>query len=323
MPGKRNWTDLQTHPRVLISSCLLGENVRYNGKNKKNNWLKDQLGPWVQWHPLCPEVAMGLGVPREPIQLEEGNSPGSPKLLSVQTRKDLTSQAGECFLGLIRSIVLSPPPLCAMILKSESPSCALHSAAVFNLVSNTPLAMPSQTNQAGLFARTALQTFPEIPAQEESELETPEQREQFVTQLFTYNAFLLTQTLAEPLDKYHQKNRLLLMTFSPSAERKLWKLAFQKNQYKPYKLALCELLRQPLEVSKKANMMNHLLGELKDTIRSEQKKEVQSLIEDFQNSKLHYPIPLGLLRTLAERSGRQELVSQSVFEPFPPAIKFR
>ncbi len=146
-------------PRIGISACLLGQNVRYDGGNKLDTWLRDELGKRVEWVPVCPETECGLGIPREPMELV--GSPHAPRLVTVDTGVDLTDRMREWIQGRLDRI--SSLGLHGFVFKAKSPSCAL-------------------APQAGLFAAAVVARFPSLPACDELALRDQRKRDWFTRQ---------------------------------------------------------------------------------------------------------------------------------------------
>jgi uncharacterized protein YbbK (DUF523 family) len=160
MPGKI---------KIGISSCLLGNNVRYDGGHKLDVYLRDILGQIVEWVPVCPEVEAGLSVPREPMQLY--GDPSAPRLITIGTRTDRTDD-------LMRLIEKKLPQLeqgiQGFVFKARSPSCAVRDA---------PRYSPAEEIvdvRAGLFAEAVIRRFPSMPVEDEERLRDPDIRDAFI-----------------------------------------------------------------------------------------------------------------------------------------------
>ena len=157
-------------PLVGISTCLLGENVRYDGGNTLDHFIRDTLGQYVDLVPVCPEVECGLGIPREPMRLE--GDPESPRLVIIRTRQDLTDQMIRWARQRVRR--LEKEDLCGFIFKSKSPSCGMEKVKVFN-----EKGVPVKQG-VGLFARTFRMHFPLLPVEDEGRIHDPMLRENFI-----------------------------------------------------------------------------------------------------------------------------------------------
>jgi uncharacterized protein YbbK (DUF523 family) len=165
---------VESKPRIGISACLLGEEVRYDGGHKRNAFLTEILGPYVEWVPVCPEVELGLGTPRPPIQLERRR--GAIRLVMPSTGRDLTSSMRE--YAERRVAELARLDLDGYILKSKSPSCGMEAVKVY------AAAGVASPEGRGLFAEALMSRLPELPVEEEGRLEDPRLRESFVQRVF-------------------------------------------------------------------------------------------------------------------------------------------
>jgi uncharacterized protein YbbK (DUF523 family) len=161
-------------PLVGISTCLLGENVRHDGGNKLNRYLRNTLGKYVDYLPVCPEVECGMSVPREAIQLVDIN--GNIHLVTVKTNIDMTEKMNYWIKKRIKD--LSKKQLCGFIFKSKSPSCGLSDAEVVRKKG-------IENNGTGLFAKSFIESFPMIPAVDEKVLNDLDLRGNFIEQIFS------------------------------------------------------------------------------------------------------------------------------------------
>ena len=221
--------------RVGISTCLLGEKVRFDGGHKLDQYAVGTLGRYVDWVPVCPELEMGLGVPREALRLI--GDPEAPRLVTVKSRVDHT----EGMLTWARDRVeqLRGLALDGYLLKSKSPSCGMERVRVY-----TDAGMPSRSG-LGLFARTLMNAMPLLVVEEEGRLNDPLLRESFVVRVFTHHRWRqLTRDCVRPghLVAFHARHKLLLMAHSERHLRTLGRLVARARTESPG-----ELLRQYAE----------------------------------------------------------------------------
>lgn len=162
--------------KIGISSCLLGEKVRYDGGHKLDHYLHDTLGRFVQWIPVCPEVECGLPVPREAMRLV--GDPDSPRLMTRTGRVDHTPRMMKWARKRLKE--LEGEDLSGFIFKSRSPSSGLRRVKVYG-PSGTPSAKGT-----GIFARAFINRFPVVPVEDDERLHNPQLRENFIERLFVY-----------------------------------------------------------------------------------------------------------------------------------------
>jgi len=173
MTTSNSETPSEAKPVVGISSCLLGENVRYNGEINLNKTLRNELGKAVTFVSVCPEVESGMPVPREPMDLFVVNE--DIRIVTLESHRDMTDLIVKWAAEKLNR--LAEQNLCGFILKARSPSCAISSAKVHS-------EQQLKSNGAGLFASALKQRFPELPVEEEEGLNTAAQRERFLQRVF-------------------------------------------------------------------------------------------------------------------------------------------
>lgn len=164
---------MQGKPLVGISSCLLGENVRYNGEVKLNPAVKYELGERVSFFPVCPEAESGMQVPREPMDLFEVNS--VVRIIALESQKDKTEIVSEWIESKLKE--LSVLNLCGFVFKARSPSCAINSAKIH-------IDSRIDPNGEGLFAKAFMEIFPLLPVAEEGRLQSEAERDRFLEKVF-------------------------------------------------------------------------------------------------------------------------------------------
>ena len=163
----RHFGDMAPPVRIGISQCLLGENVRHDGGHKRDDFLLEALGPHVEWVPVCPEVELGLGTPREPMRLV-GN-PHAPRLITINTGIDHTDAMNRFARQRVRE--LEALDLSGYVFKADSPSCG---------IGEIPL-------ETGLFAQAFMAHFPLIPVEDERRLHDPQAVQSFLERALGYH----------------------------------------------------------------------------------------------------------------------------------------
>lgn len=162
--------------RIGISACLLGERVRWNGDHKREPWLVDTVGKFVEWVAVCPEMELGLGTPRPPVQLERAAAKdGGTRLVEVESRRDLTQRMDAFAARRVQE--LRALDLGGFVLKAESPSCGLARVKVWNEGTST-------STGSGRFAEALLAALPDLPVEDEERLRDPGVCERFFERVF-------------------------------------------------------------------------------------------------------------------------------------------
>jgi uncharacterized protein YbbK (DUF523 family) len=203
--------------RLGISTCLLGEKVRYDGGHKLDHFLVDVLGQYVEWVPVCPEVEIGLSIPRESLRLV--GDPAAPRLVAPKSGADHTDRMHAWARGRLEQ--LAEMALCGFVLKKDSPSSGLFRVKVYN-----EHGMAERTG-TGIFPRELMNRFPLLPLEEEGRLNDMPLRENFIERIFAYRRW--TQLLRNDptpggLAHFHTAHKLTLMAHSPKHYTELGRL---------------------------------------------------------------------------------------------------
>lgn len=213
----------KTTVKLGISSCLLGERVRWNGDHKLDRFLADSLGQYVEYMPVCPEVECGFSIPREPFRLV-GN-PDSPRLVTSTTKQDHTDRMKDWARKRVEE--LEKEGLCGFIFKSKSPSSGMERVKVYN-----ERGIPSKVG-VGIFARAFMEHFPLLPVEEDGRLHDLKLRENFIERIFTFKRW--RETLAKDrtrgnLVNFHTMHKMLILSHSQAHHRMMGKLVGQAKE---------------------------------------------------------------------------------------------
>ncbi len=309
--------------RLGISTCLLGENVRYDGGHKLDRFLAHTLGEYVEWVPVCPEVETGMSVPREALRLV--GDPQAPRLVTIKTKRDYTERmeawARERLDGLAEI------GLHGFVFKSRSPSSGLYRVKIY-----TEEGMPSHSG-SGIFPREVMRRFPLLPLEEEGRLHDMHLRENFIDRVFAY--YRWTCLLAENptpggLVAFHTAHKLTLMAHSPSHYREMGRMVAQAGSQPwdeltaAYGRALMDGLSVMTSPGKHANVLQHLMGFLKEALSGEDKAELLAYIEDYRRGMVPLIVPLTLLKHHLARHDAPDWVHQQVYlHPYPKELLLR
>lgn len=308
--------------RVGISSCLLGNEVRYDGGHKRDRFLTDTLGQFFEWVPVCPEVELGLGTPRETLRLV--GDPGGPRLIFAKTGEDQTD-AMQTWAG-VRLEQLARLDLCGYILKSDSPSCGMERVRLYG-----PSGIPGK-NGVGIFARALMARFPLLPVEEEGRLHDLALRENFVERVFCYRRWrdLVAGRLTPGrLVAFHAAHKLLLLAHSPKHVAELGRLVAAAKHLPPaelearYGALFMTALRVRATAKKQVNVLHHILGYLKRDLDGRDKTELLALISDYHRGLVPLVVPLTLLKHHLARIRVPYLADQIYLSPHPKELMLR
>jgi uncharacterized protein YbgA (DUF1722 family)/uncharacterized protein YbbK (DUF523 family) len=308
--------------KLGISSCLLGNKVRFDGGHRWDRFITDTLGQYVAFVPVCPEVECGLGVPREPMRLV--GQAAAPRLLTVRTRQDLTDR----LLGWAEKRVeeLAREELDGFIFKAKSPSSGMARVKVYN-----DRGVPATTG-VGLFARVFMDHFPLLPVEDEGRLQDPEIRENFIERIFFHRRWreLLGQqpTLGD-LVAFHTRHKLQILAHSTDHYRRLGKLVARARErawpdlLTDYHTGAMQALGLKATVKKNTNVLHHLMGYFKKQLSADEKQELLEIIDSYHQGEVPLIVPVTLVIHYVRKYQEPYLQEQVYLHPHPLELKLR
>ena len=308
--------------RLGISSCLLGQAVRYDGGHKLDTFLRDTLSRYVEYVPVCPEVECGLGVPREAMHLVA--DPLGPRLVTIRSGIDHTEKM--LAWAHLRAAELEKEELCGFIFKSGSPSSGMERVKVYG-----PKGVPVK-NGVGLFADIFMLHFPLLPAEDDGRLNDPSLRENFIERIFALKAWresVRGSRIAGAVVDYHTRNKLLILSHSPKHYQAMGKVVALSGLMEAgqlmadYEALLMEALRVKATPAKHANVLQHMLGYFKTQLSPDEKQELLEIIDQHRKGILPLIVPITLIRHYVRRFHQPYLKQQTYVNPHPLELKLR
>ena len=308
--------------RIGVSACLLGREVRHDGGHKRDRFLTDVLAPHVEWVPVCPEVELGLGVPRATIRLESRD--GELHLIEPSSGTDRTRAMAEH--AARRSRELERLELCGYVLKKDSPSCGLERVRVY-----APRG-PAARNGRGLFAQALTDRLPLLPVEEEGRLADAGLRENWVERIFAYRrlrALFRGRWTPGELVAFHTAHKLLLLAHSEVGYRALGRLVARsaplprgelRARYEEGFMTTLAALASP---RRHTNVLQHAVGHLRAGLEPADRAELAELIEDYRKQLVPLAVPIALLRHHVRRLDVPYLRGQLYLEPHPKELMLR
>ena len=285
---------------VGVSTCLLGEKVRWDAGHKHSRYLTDILGQYLEFVPVCPEAEVGMGIPREPVHLE--GDPAAPQMIGNKSQTDWTERMNRWSRRKLKELV--PMGLSGYVLKKGSPSCGMERVPV----KGGKGGMPRKVG-VGLFAAELMRRLPLLPVEEEGRLNDPGLRENFVVRVFAYHrvqALFAGRFSRGEVVAFHARQKYLLMAHSPKHYKELGQLVAQVKDYTPaefrerYVTGYMEALTARATVAKNVNVLQHLLGYLKTDIGEREKADILRVIGIYRQG--HFALrPLNPPGNIAER----------------------
>ncbi|MFH1242852.1 MAG: DUF523 and DUF1722 domain-containing protein [Pseudomonadota bacterium] len=308
--------------RLGISSCLLGEEVRYDGGHKLDRFLRDTLGKYVEYVPVCPEVECGLGVPREAMRLE--GKIESPRLVTNRTKVDHTKRMLTWARRRVKE--LEKEDLWGFIFKSGSPSSGMERVKVYR-----DSRMPVK-NGVGMFARVFMEHFPLIPVEEDGRLYDPALRENFIERIFTlmrWREVRAAKRALGPVVGFHTQHKLLILSHSERHSRLMGKIVAAgkglplDELFTQYERLLMEALKLKSTRRKNINVLQHMMGYFKKQITTDEKQEILELLDAYREGYIPLTVPVTLMNHYVRKYRQTYLQEQVYLNPHPVALQLR
>lgn len=301
-------------PKVVVSRCLEFDEVRYNGAVIPDKAVQ-RMAPYVEFVPVCPEVEIGLGVPRETIRIVGGEK---ERLVQPKTGEDLTTGMNaftESFLNSIGSEVDG------FLLKNRSPTCGMQDVKVYYDIDHPQVSGKS----SGFFARGVLKRYPGLALEEEGRLKNFTLRHHYFTKLFTLASFrkMKVHGQMKDLQKFHSSNKYLFMAYHPGTLKKMGRVVANHDHlsiqgvFHEYEPLLYELMAEPAKAASHINVCQHIAGYFKKELSAEEKEDFQTLLKRYKEEKVPLSAVLSVLNTWTVRFRSGYLKDQTYFEPYP------
>jgi uncharacterized protein YbgA (DUF1722 family)/uncharacterized protein YbbK (DUF523 family) len=310
-------------PRLGISACLLGDQVRFDGGHKRDPFLTDILSPHVCWVRVCPEVEVGMGTPRETLRLQRRDD-GAIRMVTTRTEIDHTDAMSAW--ARKRLIELERENLSGYVLKKNSPSCGMEKVKVFG-ASGRP-----QPNRRGIFAEALMRRFPNLPVEEEGRLSDPRLRENFIERVFAYQRvrrFFAGRWTVGGLVAFHTSHKMSLLSHSTAGYRELGRLVASAASMPraalraDYESRFMQTLTLTATPRRHTNVLMHLAGHLKKRLDGQSRQELAATIDEYRRGLIPLVVPMTLLRHHAGQHDVAYLLGQTCLEPHPRELMLR
>ena len=301
-------------PKIVISACIEHSSVRYDGTMISDEVVR-KLKDFVDFLPVCPEVGIGLGSPRDTLRLVKQED----KIALVSSTKgtDHTDAMDNFSKKFINSLMRKE--IDGFILKAKSPTCGTDKVKVYRGLGK---AMPDRPIQNGLFADKIVTNYTTTPIETERRLSNFNIREAFFIQVFTLAAFRQVQSVKE-LQLFHKTNKYLFMSFHQLHMKNLGNIAANRDKksfeevYIDYKEKLQTLLSSPLTKQKRINVLTHIYGYFKKQLSQTEKEFYFDVQNDYLKGHIPFSVTLKILRGFIVRFDQDYLSNQTLFEPYP------
>lgn len=309
-------------PKIGISSCLLGQQVRFDGGHKRDEFLTQQFGKFVEWVPVCPEVEVGMDIPREAVRLLGAAT--NPKMMAIKSEKDWTAEFNR--FAAKRSRELAGCELSGYVFKKDSPSCGLERVRVYGWKTG------AVRQGRGLFAAAITEKLPLMPVEEEGRLNDPTLRENFIERVFAYRRW--QDHIAEPksvgrLVRFHTSHKFLLLAHSERYYRQMGRIVAAatrsqiREQYEEYGRNFMRALAVHATPKKHTNVLDHIMGYFSKQLTPSERQELLNLIGDYREQLIPLIVPITLIRHYANKFSVVYLQGQFYLEPSPKELMLR
>ena len=307
---------------IGISECLLGMKVRFDGGHKHDRYITDTLGDYFTFQAYCPEIAIGLGVPREPIRLV--GDPEKPRLVGTKDETfDVTDAMQTYSQETCRQL---PEQMCGYILKSKSPTCGMTRVKVYHINGN------ANANTQGLFAKALMELNPCLPVEEEGRLCDSVLRENFIERVFLFRRWkdmMQSGLTADKLIQFHSQHKLSLMAHHVVSYKELGGMLSNlkgkdlQQLAQDYLLQLMNAFKNKTTRAKNTNVLQHCAGYLKTQVDSYERQTLANVFERYRLAEIPLIVPITLLHYFFGKYPNEYMQQQTFLSPYPNELSLR
>ena len=310
-------------PKILISSCILGNNVRYDGGNKLDAWVSIKMANYFEFVSVCPEVQMGMSIPREPVNLQLHKN-GDIKMIGGKSKTDYTDSALTTSQDIIDQ---KTNDICGAILQKKSPSCGVERVRLFNEKEEELYNMKMTPKNRGIFASMLMSQNPMLPVIDSGRLFDKNERENFLRRVMCYHRFSKLDGSVRALQDFHARYKFLIMEHDQEKLRQLGAIAANSigdhdhsKLYATYSELLFSTLSKIPTRKSRTNVFHHLIGFFKNELTADEKKVILQMIADYNASILPYLVPLKMLEFLIDKYQHVYLKNHYFLNQFPKEL---
>lgn len=301
-------------PRVVMSKCLELEACRYDGQKIPSSFVRHVL-PYIEVRPVCPEVEIGLGTPRDTIRLVDDD--GETRLMQPETGRDLTEKM-EAFARNFRDKIGN---IDGIIFKNGSPTCGPSNVKVYGGMEKAP----PVRKQPGLFARQMLEDYGDLAVEDEGRLRNYPIRHHFLTQLYSFADLraVKDEGTVKALADFQRRYKHLLLVYDEQTMRRLGRLAANPEDKSfgeligEYERLFREALSEPPERQTYINALEHMYGHFKDEVTDGERQQFFDLLDEYRAHQLPLFGVLSVMRTWVARYDYDYFKDQALLQPYP------
>ncbi|GAM63239.1 protein ybgA [Vibrio ishigakensis] len=307
---------------IGISACVLGEKVRFDSGHKISRFVTKELAPYLSFVPVCPEVGMGMTVPRPTIRLVSNEE----RIALVETKDD-TKDYTDGMLSFSNNKVdeLKQKELCGYIVCAKSPTCGMERVKVYSKGG-------ASKEGIGMYTRILMEQMPWLPVEEDGRLNDPILKENFISRVFSLRDFYDSmggQPTAGKIVAFHSRYKLTLMAHHPESYKELGRLVAKVSEYEPqeffemYRLKFMQALTNRASRKNNSNVLMHIQGYFKKWLSSQEKQELRRVIDEYRDGLLPLLSPLTLIKHYLTLYPDAYLQDQKYLQPHPQELRLR
>lgn len=315
---------MNTQPAIGISGCLTGTAVRFDGGHKRMGFAMDELAQWVTFKPVCPEMSIGLSVPRPALRLVQTNEGYIRMRFSHELGEDITDKMTEFTTPYIRGL----STLSGFIVCAKSPSCGMERVRLYDEMGNR-----GRKEGTGLFTGALMEAYPWLPVEEDGRLHDPVLRENFVERIFALNELNILRAnglTRHGILSFHSRYKLQLLAHNQAGYREIGPFVASMHEWNDleaffvlYREKLMAILKKPSSRKNHTNVLMHIQGYFRNQLNTRQRGELRDVILNYSSGLLPILAPLTLLKHYLAEYPDRYLLTQNYFDPYPNDLALR
>ena len=294
-------------PKIVVSECLYGTKCRYDGQGY-NDKVIQSLKDYVDIQTVCPELAIGLSIPREPIRIEMNKENEEYRLIDYNSKNDYTNQMTEFSEEFINGL----DDIDGFILKSRSPTCGLKDAKVYYCGNKCSI----RSNENGFFSQKIIDKYDYLPIENEGRLKNYNIRDNFFTRIFFINNLKNNKNIIE----FHKNNLLLLKSYDEESTNEVSDILNEnrmEDQVHQYKEKVLNIVSNQRKKENKLSIIIKVFEKYKNMLNEEEINMFNGLIESYENQRIPFSTLEVVIKMHATRFKDKDILNQTFFYPYP------
>ena len=294
-------------PKIVVSECLYGTKCRYDSQGY-NDKVIQSLKDYVDIQTVCPELAIGLSIPREPIRIEMNKENEEYRLIDYNSKNDYTNQMTEFSEEFINGL----DDIDGFILKSRSPTCGLKDAKVYYRGNKCSI----RSNENGFFSQKIIDKYDYLPIENEGRLKNYNIRDNFFTRIFFINNLKNNKNIIE----FHKNNLLLLKSYDEESTNEVSDILNEnrmEDQVHQYKEKVLNIVSNQTKKENKLSIIIKVFEKYKNMLNEEEINMFNGLIESYENQRIPFSTLEVVIKMYATRFKDKDILNQTFFYPYP------